>query len=80
MQTSYSQNSIPIEEERRKLFKNVIKTKGKIDPMKLVGYLNSKHTRNSAKQAAKACLESDWKSTEDIKKTIQHSQSSEQIL
>lgn len=34
----------------------------------------SKHTRNSAKQAVKDCLESDGKSTEDIKKTIQHSQ------
>ena len=57
----------------------------------------SQHTRNSAKQAVKACCESDNKSTEDgnkriqddmkriasknnIKPTIQRSQSSEQSL
>lgn len=43
MQTTYSQNSIPIDEERRKLFKNMIKKNIKIYPVKLVGYFESKY-------------------------------------
>lgn len=49
MQTSYSKNSIPIDEERLMLFKNMIKKNIKIDPMKLVGYFESKYKPESEK-------------------------------
>lgn len=49
VQTSYSQNSIPIDEERRKLFKNMIKKNIKIYPVKLVGYFESKYKPESKK-------------------------------
>lgn len=49
IQTTYSQNSIPIDEERRKLFKNVIKKNSKIYPVKLVRYFESKYKPESEK-------------------------------
>lgn len=49
MQTSYSQNSIPIDEGRLKLFKNMIKKNIKIYPLKLVGYFESKYKPESEK-------------------------------
>jgi len=49
MQTTYSQNSILIDEERRNLFKNMIKKNSKIYPVKLVRYFESKYKPESEK-------------------------------
>lgn len=62
---------VPVDEARRKLFKNTLKKNIKIEPVQLAGYFESKYDPENAKKVAKLDSDSATKQFKQIKNEMQ---------
>ena len=65
------QKGVPVDDARRKLFKNTLKKNIKIEPVKLAGYFESKYEPENAKKVAKLESDSATKQFKQIKNEMQ---------
>ena len=65
------QKGVPVDEARRKLFKNTLKKNIKIEPVQLAGYFESKYDPENAKKVAKLDSDSATKQFKQIKNEMQ---------